>query len=132
MLGLNAVTHRRTARGLFALMSAVWLLAAAAPCVMAAPHCPDMAGAPCETTDHTALPAASDCDTLQAVDCQRGDISLTDRIAVPDFPVLAPRLLIVAPVAAQPVRNALSADPERFALRLSPPPLYLQHAAFLI
>lgn len=129
MSGLTHVTRRRTALGLLALMSGVWLLAAAAPCVMAAPQCPRMDGAPCESMDSMATP---DCDTLQVVDCQRADMNLTDRVAVPDFTVLPPRLLTVASIAVQPARNAPPADPHRFALRPHSPPLYLQHAAFLI
>lgn len=128
MFGLSRAIRRRTAFGLLALMSGMWLLAAAAPCVMAAPHCPDMGGAPCEPADMAATP---DCDTLQAIDCRRADISLADRVPVPDFSALPPRLLTVASIAVQPARTA-PVDLQRLALRLSSPPLYIQHAALLI
>jgi len=131
MLGLSTATRRTTARGLLALMGGIWLLAAAAPCVMATPHCPGM-NVPCEGTDHAALPAAPDCDTLQAVDCRSSDINLTDRVTLLDFTMLPAHLLTVAPVSVQLPRNALHPDVARFALRLSPPPLYLQHSVFLI
>lgn len=88
-----------------------------------------MDGAPCDSSGMAATP---DCDTLQAVDCQRADINLTERIALPDFSALPPRLLTVASVVVQSARNAPPADPHRYALRLSSPPLYLQHTALLI
>lgn len=136
MLGLKAVTRRGTARGLLALMSAVWLLAAAAPCVMAASHCPDMGGVPCESMDmpaNHALPAAADCDTLQAIDCQTANEHfVTARTVTPDFQVLPPRLLILpAATAVLPPHPSLP-QAERYVLRLSPPPLHLQHSVFLI
>lgn len=129
MFGLNRATRRRTALGILALMSAVWLLAAAAPCVMAAPPCAGTGGAPCQPAGSTEM---SDCDILQTVDCQRGDVSLTDRPMLPDFSALPPRLLTVASATVLPARNAPPVDPLPFVLRLSSPPLYLQHAALLI
>lgn len=110
-------------------MSGVWLFAAAAPCVMAAPQCPRMDGAPCDSPGMTTTP---DCDTLQAVDCQRTDINLTERVALPDFSALPPRLLTVASFLLQSARNVPPADWRRFTLRPLSPPLYLQHAALLI
>jgi len=71
-------------------------------------------------------------DSLQAIDCQSNDISLTERLTVPDFTALPPRLLTIAPVSILLPQNALRPDAQRFALRLSPPPLYLQHNVFLI
>jgi hypothetical protein len=129
MFGLSRTTRRRTAKGLLALMSGLWLLAAAAPCVMAAPPCLGTGGAPCQSADSAAMP---DCDALEAVDCRRADANLTDRVALPDLSALPPRLLTVASVAVQPVSNPPPADAERFVLRLASPPLYLRHAALLI
>jgi len=130
MLGLTRKIRYRTAQTILALVGGLWLLAAAAPCVMAAPH--SGMNAPCEGTDHAALPAAPNCDSLQAIDCQSNDISLTERLTVPDFTALPPRLLTIAPVSILLPQNALRPDAQRFALRLSPPPLYLQHNVFLI
>jgi hypothetical protein len=130
MLGLNNTTRRTTARGLIALIGGVWLLAAVAPCVMAAPH--SGMKMPCAGTDHATLQATPNCDTLQAIDCQSGDITLTERDVVPDFKALPPRLLTVTPVSVHLPRSALRPDAQRFTLRLSPPPLYLQHNVFLI
>jgi len=130
MLGLTQKTRFRTAQSLLALVGGMWLLAAVAPCVMAAPHVG--MNAPCESMDHGTLPAAPSCDTLQTIDCQSSDISLTERVAAPDFAALPLHLLTADPVSIQLPRSALRHDAQRFALRLSPPPLYLQHNVFLI
>ena len=130
MLGLTHRTRRTTARGLLALMSSLWLLAAAAPCVMAAPHCPGMDGQPCESMDHAAK--APDCDSLQAVDCQREDTALNSRDSVPDLSMV-PVLLATTPLTVElATLPSLTADPDRLTLQLSPPPLYIQHAVLLI
>jgi hypothetical protein len=136
MLGLTRRLRRSTARTLLALWAGLWLFAAAVPCVMAASHCPDMGGVPCESMDmpaNHALPAAADCDTLQAIDCQTANEHfVTTRAVTPDFQVLPPRLLTLPAAAAiLPLHPALP-QAERYVLRLSPPPLHLQLSVFLI
>lgn len=132
MLGMTLHTRRTVARGLLALMGSLWLLAAAAPCAMATTtNCPGMPGTSCENVGFIAPTDATDCDSLQSVDCQREDGSLANRTTTVDFNV-APVLLTTAPLAIRPLSpTPLSGDPDRLVLRLTPPPLYLQHTALL-
>jgi hypothetical protein len=134
MLGLTNTNRRHTARGLLVLLLGMWTLAAAAPCVMASPSCPDMA-VPCPSMDQhpAAQPEAPPCDTLQAVDCQTRDAAwLVSTATTPDFTALPPRLFLQPPAALVPTQRHSFPQVERYALRLSPPPLYLQHTVFLI
>lgn len=135
MLGMTLHTRRTVARSLLALMGSLWLLAAAAPCAMATTtHCPGMPGTSCETMSFVGSLAptdTADCDSLQSVDCQREDGSPANRSTAVDFNV-APVLLTTAPLIIQPIPlRPMSGDPDRLVLRLSPPPLYLQHTALL-
>ena len=129
MLGLSRKTRYRTAQTLLALMGSLWLLAAAAPCVMAAPHCPpDMAG-DCPSMDQPGLTAANDCDALMAVDCQSsGEQRLAAAAPVMDFAVVPVRL------HGLPLATALHTPhtPDRYATVILSPPLNLQHAVLLI
>ncbi len=135
MLGLNRRTRRITAKGLLALMSGVWLLAAAAPCVMAAPYCPNMGDVPCESmvmpASQVTLAPNPGCESLQAIDCQAPNVALTERVVLTDFTALPP-VLHVTPRVSPATAGTIHTDPQRLVLRLSPPPLYLQHGAFLI
>lgn len=104
MLSGNRNGVRRTARGLLALMAGAWLLAAAAPCVMAQPMpmpadhtgcCPDKAS-----------PPAADCAALTALDCQLPKPAPLTGAAF-DLPAPMPVLLYslpVMPVMAAPIR----------------------------
>lgn len=135
MLGLNRRTRRTTAKGLLALMSGVWLLAAAAPCVMASMPCPNMGDVSCEPAatpaSQATLAPAPNCESLQAIDCQTPNVALTERVALADFTALPP-VLNAAPRVSSAAAGAIHTDPQRLVLRLSPPPLYLQHGTLLI
>lgn len=129
MLGLSRKVRFRTAQTLLALMGSLWLLAAAAPCVMAAPHCPPGMASDCPSTDLPGLSAADDCDVLAAVDCQRSsEVRLAATTPVMDFSVVPVRL------HGLPVAAALhtTPTPDRYATVILSPPLNLQHAVLLI
>ncbi len=66
------LSRKHTARGLLATLVGLWLLAAAAPCVMAQPSAcpPDMAGNHCPHEGQPALDAADNCDALAALNCR--------------------------------------------------------------
>ncbi len=119
--------QQRTARGLIALLGGLWLLMAAAPCVMAAP-CHDMGNTPCPAPGP--LSGAPDCDSLQAADCQREEATL-NQLPAPDMQA-ALVLLTRAPAVFTQISVLLARDADRLALRISSPPLYLQHAALLL
>jgi len=129
MLGLSRKVRFRTAQTLLALMGSLWLFAAAAPCVMAAPHCPPGMTGDCPSMDHPGMSVDSDCSTLAAVDCQSsGEERLAATTPVMDFSVVPVRL------HGLPVAAALhtTPTPDRYATVILSPPLNLQHAVLLI
>lgn len=133
MLAFTAPRRRQTARGLIALLLGLWTMIAIAPCTMAASACHDM-GVHCAHADGTPSPPANDSNSeaLQAADCQTRNADwLAGSTATPDFEILPPQAFLYPQAEFVPVRNALP-QAERFALRLSPPPLYLRHSTFLI
>ena len=130
MIHLGRKHQKRTARGLLATLAGVWLLAAAAPCVLAQPPAcpPDMAG-DCPSMDHPGQSAANDCDALMAVDCQSsGEQRLAAATPIMDFSVVPVRLHGLARAAALPTAHT----PDRYATVILSPPLNLQHAVLLI
>ncbi|MDH4134623.1 MAG: hypothetical protein OEV31_07515 [Gammaproteobacteria bacterium] len=132
MFGIATRHRRQTARGLIALLLGFWALTAAAPCVMAAIACHDMS-ATCTHPGDVTTPTAHDsnCETLQAADCQTRDAGwLTGSTGLPDFTALPPQAVLSSQAVFTPFRNTLP-DAERFVLRFSTRPLYLQHHAFL-
>jgi len=129
MLGLSRKVRFRTAQTLLALMGSLWLFTAAAPCVMAAPHCPPGMTGDCPSMDHPGMTVDSDCSALAAVDCQSsGEERLAATTPVMDFSVVPVRLhgLPVAAVLHTPHA------PDRYATVILSPPLNLQHAVLLI
>lgn len=73
MIHLGRKHQKRTARGLLATLAGLWLLAAAAPCVvMAQPSAcpPDMAGNHCPHETQPTLDTADNCDALAALNCR--------------------------------------------------------------
>jgi len=129
MLGLSRKVRFRTAQTLLALMGSLWLLAAAAPCVMAAPHCPPGMAGDCPSMDHPGMSVDSDCSTLAAVDCQSsGEERLAATTPVMDFSVVPVRLHGLPVAALLHTPHA----PDRYATVILSPPLNLQHAVLLI
>jgi len=129
MLGLSRKTRFRTAQTLLALMSCLWLLAAATPCVMDMPHCPTGMAGDHPSTDLPGLYATDECDVLAAVDCQS---SSEERLAannpVLDFSIVPVRLYGLLIAATLHTLHA----PDRYATVILSPPLNLQHAVLLI
>jgi len=129
MLGLTRKVRFRTAQTLLALMGGLWLLAATAPCVMAAPHCPPGMAGDCPSMDHPGLSAAGDCDVLTAVDCQSsGEERLAATTPVMDFSVVPVRLHDLPSVAVLHTPHT----PDRYATVILSPPLNLEDAVLLI
>ena len=129
MLGLSRKIRSRTAQTLLALMGGLWLFAAAAPCVMATPHCPSGMTSDCPSMGHPGLSTAGDCDVLAAVDCQSsGEERLAASVPVLDFSVVPVRLHGLPIAATLHTPHA----PDRYATVILSPPLNLQHAVLLI
>ena len=114
---------------MLALLGSLWLLAAAAPCVMAADQCPHAMAGDSAPMDHPGMPAASDCGELTALDCQSsGEERLAAVSPVMDFSVVPVRLHGLPIVAT--LHTSLA--PDRYATVILSPPLNLQHAVLLI
>jgi len=130
MLGLSRKVRSRTAQTLLAVVGGLWLFAAAAPCVMAAPHCPPGMAGDCPPADRPGLPAAIDCDVLTAVDCRQssGEERLAATAPAMDFSVVPVRLHDLPLVAAMHTPHT----PDRYTTVVLSPPLNLRHAVLLI
>lgn len=117
---------RSHARRILVAGAGLWLVTAAVPCVMAAPHCPDM-GADMHCAEAAAA-AQTGCQA--ALDCALPDAGASAP-AVFDFAAPAPVIL-----ATLPATNLLLPAPLRYLapgrLRTPEPPLNLQHARLLI
>ncbi|HLD14791.1 MAG TPA: hypothetical protein VJB18_08780 [Burkholderiales bacterium] len=73
MIRLSRKRREHITRGLLATLAGLWLLAAAAPCVVMAqaPACPpDMASHHYPHESQPALDAADNCDALAALNCR--------------------------------------------------------------
>lgn len=132
MMSLGRRGQKAIARRLLILLAGVWSLAFVAPCVMAAPVCPDM-DSPCvnmpagQAALQTEAPA---CETLQAADCQLQSVdTLVDHSPSLVFHLLPVRLTL-APADAPPPRLAtrhVDDIPPAVAT-----PLYLRNATLLM
>ena len=132
MLGMNRHLRRRTAQGLLALLAGMWLLAAAAPCVMAAPHCPHGMRGDCDSMRQHPPSTGDHCKSLQALDCQNNQTdTLAANIPVVDFSVLPVLLGTLPQNILSNTEPARAIEPDRYAFDLYPPPLRLQYSVSL-
>jgi hypothetical protein len=99
MIRLSRKHRKHTTRGLLAVVAGLWLLASAAPCVMAQPmaYPQDTAGNHCPNETPHALVAADNCDALAALNCRLPDPNPPS--ATLDLPAPAPMLLQTLPAA---------------------------------
>jgi len=128
MLARFRQRQRQSARlvaGLF-----VWALAmsAAAPCVMATPHCPGMAAEHCPKLLGS---ESTPCQGTQLIDCKQPKSNTAADLVVQ---VLAPLPVTLALV---PIARLLSGDDaarirSRYQTNLPPPPPNLRNAILLI
>ena len=132
MIHLSRKHQKRTARDLLAALVGVWLLAAAAPCVMAQPPAclPDMTGKYCPNENQPALDAADGCDALAALNCRLPDPN-PPSIAL-DIPAPAPILLQTLPVVPEVSRASLLPNFVRAAVDPPTPLLNRKQSRLLI
>ena len=129
MLGLTKKVRFRTAQTLLALLGSLWLLAAAAPCVMAMSHCPPGMVGGDQPLVHPGPSALVNCDTLTAAGCKAtGEERLAATAPVMDFSVVPVRLHALPMPAALHTTHA----PDRYATVILSPSLNLRHAILLI
>ena len=121
-------------RGLLAMGALLWLVAAAAPCVMAQTHPANPASTPCSMSQgmaHAAAADMKDCGPVTAVSCQLPDINTPLAAALGDFAV-TPVLLTTLPVSIilPPTRQHPQND--FYTPDIPAPPLHIQHLTLIL
>ncbi|HYA37775.1 MAG TPA: hypothetical protein VEI74_05835 [Candidatus Methylomirabilis sp.] len=118
-------------RGVLAAIASLWLVAAAAPCVMAQPHPMDHASSHCPMHQGAMSMDASDCGPITSVNCQLPDVN-TPLAAALDHAIATPALLTVLPVSfilpntgQQPQRIHLTPD-------IPAPPFHIRHLTLIL
>lgn len=131
--------HKRSkplARGLIAALASLWLVAGAAPCVMAQPH---QHGQPMDHAAHhhdamhmdMAAMDGMGCDPVTAVSCQLPDVNSPLAATLGDL-AAAPVLLALLPVSIiqPPARLYLRND--FFRPDIPAPPLHIRHLTLIL
>ena len=126
--------HRKLkpiARALLASIAALWLVAWAAPCVMAQTHHMDHASVHYPMHDGAVNMDTDDCGPVTAVNCKLPDLNSPIAAALGDM-ATTPVLLTMQPVASilpnarrHPHRDFLAPD-------VPAPPLHIRHLALLL
>ena len=121
-----------TARALLALIAALWLVAWAAPCVMAQTQ-PMMnhASVHCPMHDGVVNLDADDCGPVTAVSCQLPDLQSPLAAALGDMTV-TPVLLTVLPIAIVLPDNRVPLRHDFFTPDFPAPPLHIQHLTLIL
>ncbi len=126
--------HRKLkpiARTLLSTLAALWLVAGAAPCVMAQPspmdhvfvHCPMHGGGMNLDTN--------DCGPVTAMSCQLPDLQSPLAAALGDLAV-TPVLLTVLPVVVAVPDNSIPPRHDFFTPDIPAPPLHIRNLTLLI
>ena len=126
--------HRKLkpiARTLLASLAALWLIAGAAPCVMAQSHPMNHASVHCPMHDDGMNLDADDCGPVTVVSCQMPDVQSPLAAAMGDMAV-TPALLTVLPVAVALPDNSIFPRHDLFAPDIPAPPLHIQHLTLIL
>jgi hypothetical protein len=123
--------RKSVARGLLAVATSLWLVASAAPCVMAQSHPMNHASVHCPMHDGSVNLDADDCGPVTAVSCQLPDLQSPLAAALGDLTV-TPALLTVLPVAITLPDNHISLRQDFFTPDIPAPPLHIRHLTLLI
>ncbi len=119
-------------RGLLATVVSLWLVAEAAPCVMAQPHQMGQAPIHCHMPQHIAQPDVnSDCGAVRSVSCQMPDINSPLVTALSDF-ATAPVLLTMLPVSIILPSTRQHPQNDYFTPDIPAPPLHIQHLTLIL
>ncbi|OGI50409.1 MAG: hypothetical protein A3E57_05190 [Candidatus Muproteobacteria bacterium RIFCSPHIGHO2_12_FULL_60_33] len=122
-----------TARALLALIAALWLVAWAAPCVMAQTQ-PMMnhASVHCPMHDGVVNLDADDCGPVTAVSCQLPDLQSPLAAAGFGDMTVAPALLTVLPMAIAIPADTAPRRHDFFLPDIPAPPLHIRYLTLLI
>lgn len=121
-------------RGLLTAAASLWLVAAAAPCVMAQTRPADPVSAPCSMSKdmaHAAMADMKDCGAMMTANCKLPDINTPLAAALGDF-ATTPVLLTTLPVSTilPPTRQSLPRD--FFTPDIPAPPLHVRHLTLIL
>ena len=124
--------RKSIARGLLAVAVSLWVVAAAAPCVMAQPRPADPA-VPCPmskgmATDMTDM---KDCGTVMAVNCQLPDLNTPLAAALGNL-AATPVLLMTLPVLTILPQSRQHPQNDFFTPDIPAPPLHIQHLTLIL
>ena len=119
------------ARTLLASLASLWLVAGAAPCVMAQSHTMNHASVHCPMHDGGMNMDADDCGPVTAVSCQMPDLQSPLAAAMGDMAV-TPVLLTVLPIVVALPANSISPRHDFFSPDIPAPPLHIQHLTLIL
>ena len=119
------------ARTLLATLASLWLVAGAAPCVMAQSHPMNHASVHCPMHDADMNLDADHCGPVTAVSCQLPDLQSPLAAALGDLTV-TPVLLTVLPVVVAVPDNSISLRQDFFTPDIPAPPLHIQHLTLIL
>ena len=119
------------ARGLLATIASLWLVAGAAPCVMAQSHPMNHASVHCPMHDGGMNMDTDNCGPVTAVSCQMPDVNSPATVAFGDMAV-TPVLLTVLPVTTDLPDNRVPLRYDFFAPDFPSPPLHIQHLTLIL
>ena len=119
------------ARGLLSTLAALWLIAGAAPCVMAQTQPMNHASVHCPMHDGGMNLDADDCGPVTAVSCQMPDLQSPLAAALGDMAV-TPVLLTVLPVHIALPDDRVFLRHDFFAPDIPAPPLHIQHLTLIL
>jgi hypothetical protein len=118
-------------RGLLSTLVALWLIAGAAPCVMAESHPMNHASVHCPMHNGVMNMVADDCGPVTVVSCQMPDLQSPLAAALGDMAV-TPVLLTVLPIAIALPDNRVPLRHDFFTPDFPAPPLHIQHLTLIL
>jgi hypothetical protein len=119
------------ARTLLATLASLWLVAGAAPCVMAQSQPMNHPSVHCPMHDGGMNMDNNDCGPVTAVSCQLPDLQSPLAAAMGDMAV-TPALLTVLPVAVAVPVNSIPLQQDFFTPDIPAPPLHIQHLTLIL
>ncbi len=126
--------HRKLkpiARTLLASLAALWLIAGAAPCVMAQPQPMNHSSVHCPMHDGVVNMDADECGPATAMSCQLPDLQSPLAAALGDLAV-TPALLTVLPVVVAVPDSSIPLRHGFFKPDIPAPPLHIQHLTLIL
>jgi hypothetical protein len=116
---------------LLAVAASLWLVASAAPCVMAQSQPMNHASVHCPMHDSVMNMDVDNCGPVTAVSCQLPDLQSPLATALGDL-AITPVLLTVLPVVVAVPDNSIPLRQDFFTPDIPAPPLHIRHLTLLI